>query len=110
MVLKNSHAIMQVLVHLLLLEPGTIQSHPEMGVGLVSKYRYSMEHEIDKLRDDFRTQIQKDLPQYQGVQVNCFMQDKICYITATIDNTIYSVFYDTESNDIKSVFKVLADL
>lgn len=101
---------MQVLVHLLLLEPGTIQSHPEMGVGLVSKYRYSMEHEIDKLRDDFRTQIQKYLPQYQGVQVNCFMQDKICYITATIDNTIYSVFYDTESNDIKSVFKVLADL
>lgn len=109
-VLKNSEAISQVLTHLLLLEPGTIQSHPEMGVGLVSKYRYAMENQIDNLRDDFRMQIEKYLPQYQGVTVNCFLQDKVCYINAIIDNTIYGFFYDIESNTIDSTFKALADL
>jgi len=99
-----------VLVHLLLLEPGTIQSHPEMGVGLVSKYRYTMEDDLYKLRDDFRSQIEKYLPQYQGVEVNCMLKDKICYISAKIDNTIYAFFYDSDKDELKSTFKSLDDL
>ena len=109
-VLKNSEAIATILTRLLLLEPGTIQSHPDMGVGLVSRYRYSTESDIDNLRDDFRAQIEKYLPQYQGVQVNCFLQNKVCYINATIDDTIYAFFYDTNTNDLKTTFKALADL
>lgn len=109
-VLKNSEAIATILTRLLLLEPGTIQSHPDMGVGLVSRYRYSTESDIDTLRDDFRAQIEKYLPQYQGVQVNCFLQNKVCYINATIDDTIYAFFYDTNTNDLKTTFKALADL
>lgn len=81
-----------------------------MGVGLVSRYRYSTESDIDTLRDDFRAQIEKYLPQYQGVQVNCFLQNKVCYINATIDDTIYAFFYDTNTNDLKTTFKALADL
>lgn len=110
MVLNNGEAIARVLIHLLLLEPGTIQSHPDMGVGLVSKYRYTTENKIYKLRDDFRGQIEKYLPQYQGVEVNCALKDKICYITAKIDGTIYAFYYDSDTNDIKSTFKTLADL
>lgn len=109
-VLKNSEAIATILTRLLLLEPGTIQSHPDMGVGLVSRYRYSTESDINTLRDDFRAQIEKYLPQYQGVQVNCFLQNKVCYINATIDDTIYAFFYDTNTNDLKTTFKALADL
>lgn len=109
-VLKNGEAIATILTRLLLLEPGTIQSHPDMGVGLVSRYRYSTEIDVDTLRDDFRAQIEKYLPQYQGVQVNCFMQNKVCYINATIDDTIYAFFYDTNTNDLKTTFKALADL
>lgn len=95
---------------MLLLEPGTFQSHPEMGVGLVSKYRYTMEDKLNTLRDDFRSQIEKYLPQYQGVEVNCMMQDKICYITAKIDGTLYAFFYDSNKNDLNYTFKTLADL
>lgn len=109
-VYKNSEAISVLLAQLLLLEPGTFQSHPEMGVGLVSKYRYTMEDNIRNLRDDFRRQIEKYLPQYQGVEVNCYLMKKICYITATIDNTIYAFFYDTEKSELKTTFKALADL
>ena len=109
-VLKNAAAIATILTRLLLLEPGTIQSHPNMGVGLVSKYRYTIEDKLITLRDDFRYQIEKYLPQYQGVEVQVYLEGKICYINATIDNIIYAFFYDTESNDLKSTFKELADL
>jgi hypothetical protein len=40
-VYKNAEAVSTLLVRLLLLEPGTIQSHPNAGVGLISRYRYS---------------------------------------------------------------------
>ena len=109
-VVKNAEAIATLLTRLLLLEPGTIQSHPSMGVGLVSKYRYTVEDRLIDLRDDFKQQIEKYLPQYQGVEVQVFIKEKICYINATIDNTVYAFFYDTDKNSIKSTFKKLEDL
>ena len=109
-VLKNGEAIATLLTRLLLLDPGTFQSHPKMGVGLVSKYRYSLETQINTLRDDFRAQIEKYLPQYQGVQVEAYLENSICYINATIDDTLYAFFYDVEENTLKSTFKKLADL
>ncbi len=109
-VLKDAQAISQLLTHLLLLEPGTFQSHPDMGVGLVSKYRYTMEDKISDLKNDFKVQIEKYLPQYQGVQVNVYLEKHICYINATIDNNIYAFFYDYEKDDLKTTFKALADL
>ena len=109
-VLKDSEAIATILVRLLLLEPGTIQSHPSMGVGLVSKYRYTMEDQLDKLKDDFRSQISKYLPQYQGVEVSAYMEEHTCYLTAKIDNTVYAFFYNSDSNDLQSTFKELNDL
>lgn len=108
--LKNAEAIATLLTRLLLLEPGTYQSHPKMGVGLISKYRYTIEDKLLDLRDDFKSQIEKYLPQYQGVDVQVFLQNKICYINATIDNTIYAFFYDIDKNDIQSTFKQLEDL
>ena len=109
-VLKNGHAIATLLTRLLLLDPGTFQSHPKMGVGLVSKYRYSLENQLNILRDDFRSQIEKYLPQYQGVQVEAYLENSVCYINATIDDTLYAFFYDVDANTLKSTFKKLADL
>lgn len=109
-VLKDSEAIATILTRLLLLEPGTFQSHPKMGVGLVSKYRYSLDSQINTLRDDFRAQIEKYLPQYQGVTVEVYLENSICYINATIDDTLYAFFYDADENTLNSTFKKLADL
>lgn len=109
-VLKNGEAIATVLARLLLLEPGTIQSHPEMGVGLVSKYRYSMEDNIKYLKEDFRNQIEKYLPQFQGVEVTAYLEKGVCYINATIDGVIYAFFYDVENDKLQSKFKKLNEL
>lgn len=94
----------------MLLDPGTIQSHPEMGVGLVSRYRYTLETDIDKLRDDYSKQIAKYLPQYQGVQVYTTLREKLLFIGVKIDKEVYNFLYDSENNDFKTIFKTLNDL
>lgn len=105
---KNGKAIAKLLARLLVLEPGTFQSHPDMGVGLISKYRYTMDAQA--LQADFRSQIAKYLPQFQAVEVYCKLENSVCYIGAKIDGYLYAFFYDTESNEIKTTFKSLGDL
>jgi hypothetical protein len=81
-----------------------------MGVGLVSKYRYTLEDKLYTLRDDFKTQIEKYLPQYQAVEVSVKLEDHVCYITAKLDNTIYAFFYNENDNTVSSKYKSLNDL
>ena len=65
----NAEAVATLLVRLLLLEPGTFQSHPDMGVGIVSRYRYNMEGKAADLEADFKRQIETYLPNFQNVRV-----------------------------------------
>lgn len=101
---------MILLTRLLLLEPGTIQSHPDMGVGLVSKYRYSVEGEEFYLKSAFQDQIRKYLPQLQPVDIQVKYKQYTYYITATIDNTIYGFTYGIDSGNLSTNFSKIADL
>lgn len=106
----NAEAICMLLSRLLLLEPGTIQSHPEMGVGLISKYRYSFAEDADKLKNDFQSQIDKYLPQFTGIKIEVSVKDKQFYISTKINNTLYSISYNALTSEITSSYKTLADL
>ncbi|MGN1394240.1 MAG: hypothetical protein ACI4V7_09495 [Succinivibrionaceae bacterium] len=67
------------IVRLILLEPGTIQTHPDMGVGIVSKFRYSIDIDIDSLNNRIKNQIETYLPMYTTVNVDCSLDvDKKC--------------------------------
>lgn len=57
------------LIRLILLEPGTIQTHPECGVGIVSKFRYSVDVDIPELEKTIANQISTYLPMYTMVKV-----------------------------------------
>lgn len=109
-VLKGPKAVGTILARLLLLDPGTIQSHPDMGVGLVSRYRYTLDTDIDRLRDDYSRQIAKYLPQYQGVQVFTTLREKLLFVGVKIDDEVYNFLYDSENNDFKTIFRTLNDL
>lgn len=110
-VYKNSEAMAVLLTRLLLLEPGTIQSHPEMGVGLISKYRYSVEGAASKLKADFEAQIEAFLPDYfQGVTINVTQKGHTFLITAEIDGSIYGISYDSSTSQIESKFAKLSDM
>ena len=108
---KDSEAMAILLTRLLLLEPGTIQSHPEMGVGLMSKYRYSVVGAASKLKSDFEAQIEAFLPDYfQGTSINVTQNAGKFLITAEIDGSIYGISYDSATNEIESKFAKLGDM
>lgn len=108
-VYKGIEGIGALLVHLLLLEPGTIQSHPELGIGVVSRYRYSFEGRADELEAEFRSQIQKFLPNLQGVIISVKEGNKMYYITAQVDSDVYGITLDKDMN-INTTYKSLNDL
>lgn len=109
-VYKNGEAVLTLLTRLLLLEPGTIQSHPEMGVGLISKYRYSIEGNGPILQSEFQRQIDTYLPDLQGVKVIVSEKGKSYFITAQVQNILYGISFDTESMKIITDTKFLSDL
>lgn len=109
-IIENAEAIATLLTRLLLLEPGTIQSHPEMGVGLISNYRYSTEDNASRLQSNFRSQITKYLPDFQSVRVSVRCKDKQFLITAELDGSLFGLSYNTETSSINSKFSLLSDL
>lgn len=99
-------AIYTLLVRLLLLEPGTFQTHPEMGVGIVSRYRYSFEGIARDLKKDIDNQIATFLPEFQGVEVNVTDTDNRLYITITIDGTLYDFTFDSGTGQFESLLEL----
>lgn len=64
-----------LLVRLILLEPGTFQTHPDCGVGLVSKFKYATDVDMAELNSKIKEQIMKYLPQFSLVNVRCELGD-----------------------------------
>ena len=97
-VLIGKPAIATLLVRIILLEPGTDSINPEMGVGLVSKYRFLTEELSIDLIDNIKYQISKYLPELQCASVDLdYTNDKSVIIKITIDDTIY--VFDSSDTD-----------
>lgn len=96
-VLKEYDAIYTLLVRLILLEPRSIPDEPEMGVGLVSKYRYCNETDIQDIQQAISEQISKYLPEYQSVDVKVYLNNKILNIQISIDGVLFNLNMDTSS-------------
>ncbi len=107
---KDNEAVAVLITRLLLLEPGTFQSHPEMGVGLVSKYRYALESDANTLKSDLTNQIKTYLPAFQAATVEVEFRDQTFYISATIDQTVFGFLYTTSSDTVESQYTTLDQL
>lgn len=100
--LKDKDAIGTLLVRLILLEPGTYRSHPEMGIGLRSKYRYAMQDEVPNIQTNIEEQIRIYLPMYEPVDVKVSLSpDKELIIDINIDGTLYK--YETEKQENNNI-------
>lgn len=101
-VLTGREAISQLLIHLILLEPGTYASRPTMGVGLVSRYRYNSEDSLEQLRQDIQDQVSIYLPEFGAVNVELSMdeEDRLI-IDIEISGTIYR--YETSKQEDNNI-------
>ena len=59
---EGGKAVAYLIARLIMLEPGADPLHPTMGVGLVSKYRYS--NKLEDLKSDIKNQISTWLPDF----------------------------------------------
>lgn len=97
-VLSGNDAIYNLLVKLALLEPGTVQTHPDMGLGLQSKYRYSFDAE--KIKNDYKKQIETYLPALKNIEVLTEIVSHYLIIQVNVDGILYPIKIDTENNKL----------
>ena len=103
-ILKDKDAVYVLLVRLLILEPGTNQAFPEMGLGLVSRYRYSFATDINKLIIDYKNQIATYLPGLEIVDILGKVVNKTLILEVNVDNEIiYPIAFDTETMEFKDI-------
>jgi len=95
--LENHRAIGMLLLHLLLLEPGSDPLHPDMGVGIIN-YRYTM-GTLDELRTRIADQIATYLPCFPAANVTVeITEDHSHHVTIEINDVIYE--YDSAEANV----------
>lgn len=99
-IFNDTQAIASLLTRLILLEPGTNPLFPEMGVGIVSRYRYTTEDQKYQLSEDIKNQINTYLPEALCTNVKLsYNIEKELYIEITVDNTIF-IYKSNEKNPL----------
>lgn len=111
-VYEGAPGVMLLLTRLILLEPGLFQSHPDMGVGLLTEYRFRTDDGglASELKSRIQSQIDKYLPFLTGAEIAVDIKDNSYYISITINGIIYGILYNTETNSIQTDFKAISDL
>ena len=110
-VYKNPKAVAVLLTRLLLLAPGTIQSHPEMGVGLYSNFMYGMEGATaSSLKSSIQKQITTYLPDFQSLNVSVVQKENTLYITIEIDGYVYGFVYNADKQTLINDYTKLSEL
>ena len=98
------------IIRLILIEKGTYPDHPDLGVGIRSRYRFAFESELISLQNDIESQIAMYLPEVEPVTVtvslendrNDILKNKI-KISIIINETEYLLSYDVTSNTIEGI-------
>lgn len=111
-VYEKAKALMMLLTRLILLEPGLFQSHPDMGVGLLTRYRYKVDDGslASELQARIKSQIDTYLPFLTGAQVQVAIKNKSFAVSITIDSLVFGVLYNTEANTITTDYTTIAEL
>lgn len=112
-VLTGNDAGYVAIIHLIYLEKGKFQSHPDMGVGIRSRYRFNSEENIlDELQQDIRKQIEQYLPELGGTGVVCEEIDQgLVVITINTDNGgVYILEYDISTTNLTPAEHTLESL
>ena len=96
--LTGTDAAVVQITRLILLEPGTIQTHPDCGVGIVSRFRYSTDVDTRDLENTISHQISTYLPMYTNIKT-----------AVEIDNTAKAVRIFITSDQINAIIPIDTD-
>lgn len=98
------------IIQIILLEPGTFQSHPTMGVGIKSRYRYvNDENFMNDLKSDITDQIHTFLPDLKDVAVTLTRNDHVLGIIIDTSTGTYVVAYDSLTDTMDAAATYVLD-
>lgn len=100
-ILEGNEAEYTLIIRLLLLEPGTNQSHPDMGIGIRSRYQFSDTSDINNLSTEIKNQMDQFAPQLLATTVELQIIDSVLVIFITTDSSqTYGIGFHTETGEI----------
>ena len=98
------------IIQLILLEPGKFQSHPNMGVGIKSRYRYNnTTNFLTDLQSDITEQINAYLPELRDVSVTLTHNDHVLGIIIDTSTGTYVVAYNSEYDTMDAAATYVLD-
>ena len=98
------------IIQLILLEPGKYQSHPNMGVGIRSRYRYNTEDSfLIDLKSDITNQIMTYLPELTDVSVSLTHNNQILGIIIDTTTGTYVVAYNSVTDTMEAAATYVLD-
>lgn len=103
---EGKDAIFLQIVRLFLLEKNTYQSNPDMGLGLVSRFRYGYDDDLTKLQLEAESQISTYLPELTGTSVEISKDTanaQVLLIKVSVDNTMYQFTFNTTTLELSSL-------
>ena len=109
-VFNDNDSAYVLIIRLILLEPGKFQSHPDMGVGIRSRYRYNNEENfLMNLQNDIKKQIDKYLPELSATDVIVTNNNKVLGIIINTAEGAYVVSYNTTTNVMEAAANHVLD-
>lgn len=104
-VYKGKDALEILLIRLILLEPGTFETHPNMGIGLVSRYRYAPQSALTQLDREIEEQAKAYIPNIMGISAQTSIGSSgNLRIVIKANDEIFALTYDpnNQSNTLVS--------
>lgn len=95
-------AIINKIITLIMMKPGTYPTRPYMGVGLADNYRYTFTDDIPNIKSEVNKQIETYLPELSSVRVEFDTKDsdKTLYIYIIIQKSLYTLLLDTNTRTL----------
>lgn len=109
---SGGQGLLLLLTRLMILEPGLFETHPDMGVGLITNFRYRVNDDnlASELQSRIVQQIDTYLPFLSGVPVDVDIQDGMFRIGIKIDGFVYGIYYNSQTNTLDSEYVSISDL
>lgn len=110
-VFDASSSIYILIVRIILLEPGTYQSHPEMGVGIKSRYRYGTVDDafLSTLKNDISHQLETYLPSLASTDIVLTVNGNTLGIIIDTNDGAYVLAYNSETNVLDAAATYILD-
>lgn len=100
--LENIDALTLYLKKLIIMDKGTYESNPNMGVG-IRNYRYDDPSNLLLLKNEIEDQIMKFLPYFSTIDVNVEYNNKTAYFKIILDKNIFSFKTSTSTYTLEDI-------